>query len=51
VDENVSLDEQIAQRAHARWRQRGRTHGWDWADWFQAEWDIYEWHEKRLDTD
>ena len=51
VDENVSLHEQIAQRAHERWRQRGRTHGWDWADWFQAKWDIYEWHEKRLDTD
>ncbi len=36
VDENVSLEEQIAQRAHELWQQRGREHGSDLSDWFRA---------------
>ena len=47
VDENVSLEEQIAQRAHTLWYQRGRTHGSDLADWLQAEREINEWHQLR----
>lgn len=49
VNENVSLEEQIAQRAHELWHQRGRQHGSDLTDWFQAEREINEWHhQKRL---
>jgi hypothetical protein len=50
VDENVSLEEQIAQRAHELWRQRGNHSkpGSDWTDWFQAEREITEWHRMRL---
>ena len=44
VDENVSLEEQIAQRAHELWQQRDHEHGSDLADWFQAEREINEWH-------
>ena len=29
VEETVSLEEQIAQRAHELWHQRGREHGSD----------------------
>ena len=48
VDESVSLEEQIAQRAHELWQQRGREHGADMADWFQAEREVSEWHQQRL---
>jgi hypothetical protein len=48
VDEKVSLEEQIAQRAHELWAQRGREHGSDLADWFQAEREVNEWHQQRL---
>jgi hypothetical protein len=48
VNENVSLEEQIAQRAHELWHQRGRQPGSDLTDWFQAEREINEWHQKRL---
>jgi len=51
VDENVSLEEQIAQRANGLWRQRGRQHGNDLTDWFQAEREIIEWHLRRLKRD
>jgi len=37
VDENVSMEEQIAQRAHGLWLQRGGEHGSDLTDWLQAE--------------
>jgi hypothetical protein len=48
VDENVSLEEQIARRANELWQQRNREHGYDMADWLQAEREIGEWHQKRL---
>jgi hypothetical protein len=48
VDENVCLEEQIAQRANELWRQRGHQHGNDLTDWFQAEREINEWHHRRL---
>jgi hypothetical protein len=48
VDENVSLEEQIARRANEPWQQRNREHGYDQADWLQAEREIGEWHQKRL---
>ena len=44
---NVSLKEQIAQRAHELWLYRGHKHGNDLADWFQAEHEINEWHQHR----
>src|SRR6185295_8761326 len=44
VDETVSLEEQIAQRAHELWHQRKREHGHDLIDWLQAESEINEWH-------
>jgi hypothetical protein len=40
----LCLDEQIARRADELWQQRGGGHGFDWADWFQAESEINEWH-------
>jgi Protein of unknown function (DUF2934) len=48
VDENVSLEEQIAWRANELWQQRNREHGYDLTDWLQAEREIAEWHQKRL---
>ena len=50
VDERVSLEEQIAQRAHELWHQRGHEHGADLADWFQAEREVNEWHQRRRRT-
>lgn len=47
VDESLSFEEQIAQRAHELFEQRGREHGADLADWFQAEREVAEWHEQR----
>jgi hypothetical protein len=48
VDENVSLEEQIARRANELWQQRNGEHGHDLTDWLQAEREIGEWHQKRL---
>jgi hypothetical protein len=48
VNENVSLEEQIAQRAHELWHQRRCRHGGDIDDWLQAEREINEWHQRRL---
>jgi|GEM_PF-1930273 len=48
VNENISLEEQIAQRAHERWRQRDCKAGDELADWFQAEREVNEWHQQRL---
>ena len=48
VNENVSREEQIAQRAHELWQQRGGKDGNDLTDWFRAEREINEWHQKRL---
>jgi hypothetical protein len=48
ANEYVSLEEQIAQRAHTFWCQRGRTHGSNLADWLQAEREINKWHQLRL---
>ena len=36
VNENLSLEEQVAERAHELWQQRNGEHGNDLADWFQA---------------
>jgi len=51
VNENVSLEEQIAQRAHELWHHGGRKPGSDLTDWFQAEREINEWHQNRLKKD
>ncbi len=48
VNETLSLEEQIAQRAHELWHQRGRQPGGDLDDWLHAEREINEWHKKRL---
>ena len=48
VDESMSLEEQVAKRAHELWHQRGYEHGADLADWFQAERELHEWHQPRL---
>ena len=48
VDESVSLEEQIAKRAHELWEQRDREHGSDLADWFHAGREINEWHQQQL---
>ncbi len=50
VDENVSFEAQIAQRAHELWHRRSCQHGSDLDDWLQAEREINEWHQKRLKT-
>jgi len=47
VDETASLEEQIAQRAHELWHQRGREHGHDLIDWLRAEREINEWHQQK----
>jgi Zn-dependent peptidase ImmA (M78 family) len=51
VNENVSLEDQIARRAHELWHQRGHEHGNDLTDWLQAEREINEWHQSRLKKD
>lgn len=48
VDENVSLEEQIAKRAHELWHQGHREHGHDLSHWFRAENEVKEWHRLRL---
>jgi hypothetical protein len=48
VDENLSREDQIAERAHELWQRRNGQHGNDLADWFQAEREIDEWHQRRL---
>ena len=45
VNENLSLEEQIAVRAHELWQQRNGEHGNDLAHWFQAEREINERHQ------
>jgi hypothetical protein len=47
VNENASLEEQIAERAHELWQQRGGAHGDDLTDWFRAEQEIKDWHHRR----
>jgi hypothetical protein len=51
VNEKVSLEEQIAQRAQELWYQRSRQHGNDLTDWLHAEREINEWHQRRLKKD
>jgi hypothetical protein len=48
VDESLSLEEQVAQRAQELWHERGRKPGADLADWFRAERELHEWHQQRL---
>jgi hypothetical protein len=47
VNENLSLEEQIAERALELWQQRNGEHGNDLTDWLQAEREINEWHHGR----
>ena len=47
VDETVSLEEQIAQRAHELRHQRKREHGHDLIDWLRAESETNEWHQRK----
>jgi hypothetical protein len=47
VNENLSREEQIAERAHELWQQRHGERGNDLTDWFQAEREINEWHHSR----
>src|SRR5262249_2363057 len=51
VDETVSLEEQMARRAHELWQQRGRKHGHDLPDRLRAEREINEWHQQRIRGD
>ena len=48
VNENLSREEQIAERAHELWQQRNGEHGNDLADLFQAEREIDAWHRRQL---
>ena len=48
VNESLSLEEQIAEWAHELWQQSNGEDGNDLADWFQAEREINEWHQRRL---
>ena len=48
VNENLSREEQIAERARELWQQRNGEHGNDLTDWFQAEREINQWHQRRL---
>ncbi|PYK99004.1 MAG: hypothetical protein DME19_10315 [Verrucomicrobia bacterium] len=50
VNENVRIEEQIAQRAHELWQLQGGEHGSDQTDWFRAEREISEWHQRRLEA-
>ena len=47
VNENISLEEQIAQRAHELWHQRNCKLGDDLTDWLRAEREVNEWHQQR----
>lgn len=47
VNENLNLEEQLAERAHELWQQRNGEHENDLADWLQAEREISEWHQGR----
>ena len=47
VDENKGLEEQISQRAHENWQQRGGEPGGELADWLQAEREIHERQQKQ----
>jgi hypothetical protein len=51
VNEKVSLEEQIAHRAHELWEQRNHGLGDDLTDWLRAEQEINEWHHSRLKKD
>jgi hypothetical protein len=48
VDENVSLEEQIARRAYELWHHRKCQPGSEMHDWLQAEREINEWHQAKL---
>lgn len=47
VNENLSLEAQIAERAHELWQERNGEHGNDLTDWLRAEREINEWHRGR----
>ena len=50
VNENLNLEEQIAERAHELWQQRNGEPGNDLTHWFQAEREIAEWHQRKSTT-
>lgn len=50
VNENLNLEEQIAERAHEFWQQRNGEHGNDLTHWFQAEREIAEFHQRKSKT-
>ncbi|MEI9863889.1 MAG: DUF2934 domain-containing protein [Limisphaerales bacterium] len=47
VNEDVSLEEQIARRAFELWHHGDRRPGTDMTDWLQAEREVNEWHRQR----
>jgi hypothetical protein len=51
ANEKLSREEQVGERAHELWQQRNGEHGNDLTDWFQAEREINEWHQRRLKKD
>jgi hypothetical protein len=48
LDEHMKFQEQIAERAYELWQQRGCAHGYDLADWFQAEIEIKERYRQQI---
>ena len=50
VNENLSREEQVAERAHELWQQQNGEHGNDLAHWFQAEREINKLHQNRLES-
>ena len=50
VNENQSLEEQIAQRANELRHRRSGKYVSELHDWLQAEREVNEWHQKRLKT-
>ena len=45
VNENLNLEEKVAERAHELWQQRNGEHGNDLTHSFQAEREIAERHQ------
>jgi hypothetical protein len=48
VDEDLSLEEQIARRVDELWQERGFGQWNDIGAWFQAKREVKEWHRQRL---
>jgi hypothetical protein len=50
INESLSLEEQIAQRAYELWHHRKCQPGSELDDWLQAEREVTEWHHERLQS-